>query len=131
MQGRSRLSAQVGTGFRGNPADFGSSASSSQRGGGWNSEQNPSSNPGDGNMLSSQLPGNPHSSHGFRRALEHSERTSGSLKSQLPDKVTFGGKGYRKPSYFAQGGRRHGLHISTGAPHTAGGQQEGSDSGGE
>lgn len=128
MQGKHRLAAQVGAGFRGNPADFGSSASSGQRGG-WDSEQNPSGDQSQ-STLSSQLPGNPHSSRGFRKALEHTERTSGRLKSQLPDKTSFGGPKYRKPNYFAQGGQRHGLHISSGAPHTAGGQQEGADAGG-
>lgn len=69
-------------------------------------------------QLSSSLPGNPHSSRGFRKALMHTQRTSGRLKDQLPDKQSFSGKGYRKPSYFAQGGQRHGMHIGSGAPFT-------------
>lgn len=124
-----RIMDNKGAGFRGNPADFGSSASSGQRGG-WDSEQDPAAAMGGGSMLSSQLPGNPHSTRGFRKALEKTSRTSGGLKNQMPDKVTFGGKGYKKPNYFAQGGKRHGMHISTGAPHTSGGQQEGADAGG-
>ena len=122
-----RFNADSGNGFRGGAGSSGS-ASTAQRGS-FGSEQNPNGEPGQ-QVLSSALPGNPHSSRGFRRQLERTTRSSGRLKDQLPDKVSFGGKGYRKPNYFAQGGRRHGMHISTGAPHTTGGQQEGSDSGG-
>ena len=124
-----RFGADTGGGFRGNTASFGSGADPATRGS-FGSEQDPSKNPGDGGMLSSALPGNPHSSSGFRRAIKSAGRSQSKLKDQLPDKVSFGGKGYKKPSYFAQGGKRHGLHISTGAPHTAGGTQEGVEFGG-
>ena len=123
-----RFNADTGGGFRGNTADFGSTASSSQRGS-WNSEQDPAATPGQ-QVLSNQLPGNPHSSSGFKRAIRAAGRNRTSLKDQMPQGQTFSGKGYRKPSYFAQGGKRHGLHISTGAPATSGATQEGADFGG-
>lgn len=123
-----RFNADEGTGFRGGPADFTSTAMGSERGG-FGAEQNPAGNMSQ-NMVSSQLPGNPHSSSGFRRAIRSAGRPKSSLKNEMPNKVSFGGKGYKKPSYFAQGGQRHGLHISTGAPHTAGATQEGADFGG-
>lgn len=122
-----RLVADAGAGYRGNTAEFGASATGAQRGG-FGSEQNPSGDQSQG-TLSSQMAGNPHSSRGFRRALEKTQRKSSSLKDQMPDKVTFGNKGYKKPSYFAQGGRRHGMHISTGAPHTSGASDTGADTG--
>lgn len=122
-----RINTDPGAGNRGNTADFNASASTAQRGS-YGSEQDPSGT--QGGILTNQPKGNPHSSRGFRKALMKTQRTSGKLVDQLPDKVTFGGKGYRKPNYFAQGGRRHGMHISSGAPHTSGGQSEGSDSGG-
>jgi hypothetical protein len=123
-----RFGADPGAGFRANPIGPGSAGPSDR--GGFGAEQDPNAKAGGGSMVSNQLPGNPHSSSGFKRAIRSAGRSRSSLSSQLPDKTTFGGKGYRKPSSFAQGGRRHGLHISTGAPHTAGGVQEGSDAGG-
>jgi hypothetical protein len=69
----------------------------------------------------------PHSASGFRRALMRTARTSGRLKDQLPNKTSFGGKGFAKPSYFAQGGQRHGLHMGSGAPFTGAARQEGFD----
>lgn len=127
--GQGRFTADSGGGFRGNTADFGSSATTAERGT-FGSEQNPAATMGSGSMLSNQLPGNPHSSSGFRRAIKSAGRSKSSLNSKMPSNKTFDGPGFRKPSSFAQGGRRHGLHISTGAPHTAGGIQEGSDAGG-
>jgi hypothetical protein len=124
----SRFDADPGSGFRGNTADFSMGMDTAARSG-FGAEQNPSGNQSQ-SMVSTQLPGNPHSSSGFRRAIRSAGKSGGSLKSQMPSGVHFGGRGYRKPNYFAQGGRRHGLHISTGAPHTAGATQEGADAGG-
>jgi hypothetical protein len=123
-----RIGADTGGGFRGNTADFDTSFAAHQRGG-FGAEQDPARNPGQ-SMVSNQLPGNPHSSSGFRRAIKSAGRSGNSLKDKLPSGVTFGGKGFRKPNYFAQGGKRHGMHISTGAPHTGAATQEGSDAGG-
>ena len=108
-----RLGADTGGGFRGVTADFGASASESQRAG-FGSEQNPSAKPGQ-EVLSSNLPGNPHSSRGFKRAIMKVQRKGSSLKDQLPSKKNFSGPGYRKPNYFAQGGGRHGMHIDDSA----------------
>lgn len=72
----------------------------------------------------------PHSSAGFRRALMKTARSGSTLKDQLPNKTSFGGKGFRKPNYFAQGGARHGMHVGSGAPFTGAAQQEGADFGG-
>lgn len=118
-----RFNPDGGSGFRGNPADFGASASSGQRGS-FNSEQDPSATPGQ-EVLSDQLPGNPHSSRGFKRALMKTQRSSGSLKDNIADKVSFGGKGFKKPNYFAQGSKRHGMHIGSGAPAVTPSSQEG------
>ena len=115
-------------GIRGGNPNPGSGMGPAPRAG-FGSEQNPSADPGSGGMLSSSLPGNPHSSHGFRKALEKVQRTSGRLKDQMPDKMSFGGNGFKKPNYFAQGGQRHGMHIGAGAPFT-GAAQEGADFGG-
>lgn len=123
-----RFNADSGSGFRSNAADFSGTASPSQRAS-FGAEQNPSGAPGQ-QVVSSQLAGNPHSSAGFRRAIKSAGRSKSSLKDQLPNKTTFNGKGYNKPSSFAQGGKRHGMHISTGAPHIGTATQEGSDSGG-
>jgi hypothetical protein len=76
------------------------------------------------------MAGNPHSSSGFRRALMKTARSGNRLKDQLPSKSTFGGKGFKKPNYFAQGAQRHGMHIGAGAPHTAGARDTGADFGG-
>lgn len=128
FQGSNRFNTDKGAGLRGNTADLGASASSGQRGG-FDSEQDP--NGGNQQVLSSQLPGNPHSSHGFKSALKRTQRSGSRLKDQLPDKTTFGGKGFKKPNYFAQGAQRHGMHIGSGAPYTSGGQETGgSDFGG-
>jgi len=67
-------------------------------------------------VLSSQLSGNVHSSRGFRRALKRSQAKEDRLKDQLPNKTHFGGPGFKKPNYFAQGGARRGMHIGSGAP---------------
>lgn len=116
----SRFNADQGGGFRGNPADFGSNASPFQRGG-MGAEQG---------MVSSAPAGNPHSSTGFRRALMRTARSSGRLKDQLPQKSTFGGKGFRKPNYAFQGGQRHGMHVGAGAPAINPAEQEGASFGG-
>lgn len=63
-------------------------------------------------MASSALPGHPHSSEGFRRAIKRATNSP----SRLVDKTHFGGNGFTKPNYFAQGGQRHGMHIGSGAP---------------
>ena len=123
-----RFNADSGSGFRGGPADFGASASSGQRGS-FDSEQKPFGDQSQ-EVLSSQMDGNPHSSRGFRKALEKTQRSSGRLKDHLPDKTTFGGKGFKKPNYFAQGGQRHGMHVGSGAPFT-GGAKDGADFGGD
>lgn len=99
---------------------------------GFGAEQNPSA-PAGQQVLSSQMKGNPHSSSGFRRALERTARQGNKLKDQLPSKQSFGGKGFNKPNYFAQGGQRHGMHIGSGAPFTgpsveSGGSSFGGDS---
>lgn len=74
---------------------------------------------------SSQLSGNVHSSRGFRRALKSTQSRSNRLSGQLPSKKSFNGPGYRKPSMFAQGGARHGMHIGSGAPFTGAAQEAG------
>lgn len=71
----------------------------------------------------------PHSSAGFRRALEKTARSGNRLKDQLPEKTSFAGKDFKKPNYFAQGGRRHGMHIGSGAPAIAGATDTGADFG--
>lgn len=109
FQGSSRFNADQG-GRGGSPGAFGSSASAGQRGS-FGAEQ-------DSGVLSSSIPGNVHSSRGFRKALMKSGSRGNSLKDQLPDGTSFGGKGYRKPNYFSQGGGRHGMHIGAGAPFT-------------
>jgi len=69
-------------------------------------------------VTSSKLSGNVHSSRGFRRALRSTQARSDRLAGQLPAKQHFGGSGFTKPNYMAQGGKRHGLHIGSGAPAT-------------
>jgi hypothetical protein len=76
-------------------------------------------------VQSSNLSGNVHSSAGFRRALKSAQGRSNRLAGQLPSKTDFSGPKYAKPSYFAQGGRRRGLHIGSGAPATRGADLEG------
>jgi len=128
FQGSNKFNADTGGGARGSAADFTAGASFSQRAG-FGSEQDPNATDAQ-EVLSSAPAGNPHSSRGFRKALEKTQRSQSRLRDQLPDKTTFGGKGYKKPSYFAQGGARHGMHIGSGAPFTSG-TQEGADFGGE
>lgn len=103
----------------------GGGASYPQRAG-FGSEQNPSGTPGQ-EVLTSTMPGNPHSSAGFRAALKKSARSQSRLKDQLPSGQNFSGDGFKKPNYFAQGGARHGIHIGSGAPFTAGAEPTGSD----
>jgi len=112
FQGRNRFNADKG--IRGGNPNPGPGMGAPQRAG-FGSEQNPSA-PGGQEVLSSSPAGNPHSSSGFKRALEKTARTSSRLKDQLPSKNDFGGKGFRKPNYFGQGGRRHGMHMGAGAP---------------
>jgi hypothetical protein len=56
----------------------------------------------------------PVSSAGFRRALMRTGSSSG-LASNMFKSGKFSGKDFAKPNYFAQGGRRHGLHIGNGS----------------
>ena len=116
------------TGGRGgSPSDFGASATTAQRGS-FGSEQNPAA-PAGQNVLQNSPAGNPHSAAGFRRALMRTARKGSSLKDQLPDKTTFSGKDFAKPSSFAQGGRRHGMHIGSGAPFAQPASDAGEDFG--
>ena len=76
-------------------------------------------------VTSSKLSGNVHSSRGFRRALRSSQQRSDRLAGQLPSKRDTSGQGFTKPNTFAQGGKRHGMHIGSGAPATIGSTREG------
>lgn len=114
FQGTNRFNADANP--RGGSPFTGPDMGASQRAG-FGAEQNPAATAGQ-QVLSSAPRGNPHSSSGFRRALMKTERSGNRLKDQLPDKQTFGGKGFKKPNYFAQGGGRHGMHIGAGAPFT-------------
>lgn len=78
-------------------------------------------------VTDSKLSGNVHSARGFRRALKSTQQRGNKLSDQLPNKQSFNGPGYNKPSSFAQGGKRHGMHIGTGAPFTGGADMEGTD----
>lgn len=111
-----RIRNDPGTGFRGGPADFGFSADTGDRGGTGDDEGNNK--------------GGPHSASGFRRALMHTERHQGQLSAKIMSAKDGSGSGFRKPSQFAQGGKRHGLHIGSGAPAVTPAQQEGTDQGG-
>lgn len=93
---------------------------------GFGAEQNPSGAPGQ-EVLTSATPGNPHSSAGFRRALEKTARSQNRLKDQLPSGQNFSGSGFKKPNYAFQGGGRHGMHIGAGAPFTGPADQTGAD----
>lgn len=117
FMGRNRFNAS--NGIRGGNPNPGPGMNIGQRAG-FGSEQNPAQSPisGPQQVLSSAPAGNPHSSAGFRRALEKTARGSSRLKGQMPNGQTFSGPGYRKPSYFGQGGGRHGMHIGAGAPFT-------------
>lgn len=111
FQGRNRFNAD--NGIRGGNPNPVPGMGTPQRAG-FGSEQNPSAPPQQ--VLSSAPQGNPHSSSGFRRALEKTQRSQNRLTQHMPGKSTFGGKGFAKPNYFAQGGQRHGLHMGAGAP---------------
>jgi hypothetical protein len=114
FQGHNRFNANASP--RGGSPNPGAGMGTPQRAG-FGSEQNPSA-PGGQEVLSSAPQGNPHSSAGFRRALERTARSGSKLKDKLPNKTNFSGPGFRKPNYFAQGGGRHGMHIGAGAPFT-------------
>jgi|ERR1700733_4626510 len=73
--------------------------------------------------------GGVHSPHGFRKALMKSGSGGNRITGSLTDKTSFGGKGFKKPNYFAQGGQRHGMHVGAGAPVTQPAQAEGADFG--
>lgn len=120
MAGKGHFSADPGT-RGGSSAEFSASASSAQRGGTGAEQQE--------NVLSSSIPGNPHSSRGFRRALMKTSHSGNKLKDMVKGD-SFSGKGFRKPSYFAQGGARHGLHIGSGSPATIPAEQTGASTGG-
>lgn len=110
FQGKSRFDADNGI-RGGNPNPFSGTASPASRGGNGSDGQNPAS------------------SAGFKSALSKVGQRGNSLRDQLPNKTTFAGKGFKKPSYFAQGAQRHGMHIGAGAPHTAGANDTGADFG--
>jgi|SRR6267142_2621555 len=112
-----RIKADPGAGWRGNPADLNFSADAGDRGGTGDTE--------------GSNKGGPHTSGGFRRALEKTERTAGRLSGDIASRQHFGGKGFKKPNYFAQGQRRHGMHVGAGAPAVTPAMDTGSDSGGE
>lgn len=78
-------------------------------------------------VTDSQLSGNIHSARGFRRALKSTQARGNSLADQLPSKQDTSGPGFKKPNYFAQGGRRHGLKIGAGAPAITPADMGGSD----
>lgn len=99
-----RFSDDDGSGFRGNTADFGVDYGSGDRGGNGDDE--------------GSNKGQPHSASGFRRALMKTARTQGKLSGDIASRKDFGGQGFRKPNYFGQGARRHGMHIGAGAPVT-------------
>ena len=104
-----------GTGFRANPGDFGVNYGPGDKGAFGDTE--------------GSNKGGPHSSSGFKRALMATERTQGRLSGAITDQG-FGGKGFRKPNYFGQGGRRHGMHIGAGGPPVTPATDTGSDMGG-
>lgn len=113
---KGRIAPDQGGGFRGNPADFNFTASTGDRG-------------SVGDTEGSNV-GGPHSSLGFRRALERSERQGSSrLSGDIASRTHFGGKGFKKPNYFAQGARRHGLHMGAGAPVTTPAMDTGAETG--
>jgi|SRR5450432_1539165 len=112
FSGKDRFNAD--NGIRGGNPNPGPAMGTPPRAG-FGSEQDPNATDAQ-SVLTNSPASNPHSSSGFRRALMKTQRTSGRLKNQLPDKTTFSGPGYKKPNYFAQGGRRHGMHIGSGGP---------------
>ena len=115
-----RFGDDTGGGFRGSTAAFGASASGETRGGFGAGPNN--------NVTSSNLPGSPHSSTGFRRALERTAQHGNRVVSGIKSRDFSMGKN-RKPNYFAQGGHRRGLHIGAGAPVTTPASETGSDAG--
>jgi hypothetical protein len=121
--GKSSFSPDSGP--RGGSPNPGKGMGTPQRAG-FGSEQNPGAAAGQ-EVLTSAPAGNPHSSAGFRRALEKTARGQSKLKDQLPNAKTFSGPGFNKPNYFAQGGGRHGMHVGSGAPFTGPAEQTGSD----
>jgi hypothetical protein len=126
---KDRIDAEQGAGVHrgGSPANFSAGASTADRAG-FGSEQSPSADQSQ-DVLSSQIRGNPHSARGFRKALMKTQRSGSALKDMVSARDT-SGKGFRKPNYFAQGGRRHGMHIGSGAPATSPAQHEGAAAGG-
>lgn len=112
-----RIKDDDGAGFRANTADFGMSLDSGDRGSVGDDEGNNK--------------GGPHSSAGFKRALVSTERSAGRLSGDIANRTHFGGKGFKKPNYAFQGGRRHGMHIGSGSPVVTPAQDTGSESGGE
>lgn len=114
---KGRIATDPGSGFRANTADFGVNFGPGDKGSTGDTEGSNS--------------GGPHSSAGFRRALVNTERTAGRLSGDIASRKDFGGPGYRKPNYFGQGGRRHGLHMGSGSPATISALDTGSESGGE
>lgn len=120
-----RYQDDPGAGFRANTADFDQSFDAAPRAG-FGSEQNPAADPSQA-VLTSSPKGQPHSSSGFRRALEHTERGNSGLGNHMVSKGSFGGSGYKKPNYFSQGGKRHGMHIGSGGPATIPAEATGAD----
>lgn len=110
-----RIRNDSGSGFRSNAADFGVNFNDGNRGGTGDDEGNNK--------------GGPHSSAGFKRALMNTERTAGRLSGDIARRKDFSSGSNRKPNYFAQGGRRHGLHMGAGAPATTPAMDTGSDAG--
>jgi hypothetical protein len=128
FQGSNRFNADNGN-RGGNPnPDMTGGASFSQRAS-FGSEQDPTGTAGQ-QVLSNSPAGNPHSSAGFKRALMKTARSGSKLAGQMPNKTSFGAKGFKKPNYFAQGGGRHGMHIGAGAPAISPAEGTGSDTGG-
>jgi hypothetical protein len=110
MAGRFDADPGAGTGRGGSPFDDTHSDAPFNARGGVGAETT--------GVQSSQLSGNVHSSHGFRRALKATQSRSNRLSGQLPSKRNFSAGNAKKPNYFAQGGGRHGMHIGSGAPFT-------------
>jgi len=118
MNGGGRFQDDPGQGFRGGTADFGVSLNGTavgDRGG-----------MGDGEGSNT---GGPHSSSGFKRALMHAAHGPSRLSGAIASKKDTSGDGFRKPNYFAQGGRRHGLHMGSGAPAISPAMDTGSSDG--
>ncbi len=110
-----RIRTDPGSGFRANTADFGVDFGAGDRGATGDDE--------------GSNKGGPHSSSGFKRALMATQRTAGRLSGDIASRKDFGGKGFRKPNYFGQGGRRHGLHMGSGAPATTPAMDTGAEAG--